>query len=206
MKDEILVDGVRYIRAPIHEARQAALVQLDRTLCNFTNACSDPWNVDKWRDEVGSLFVDLCRAYDTCHETKLMDIDTWSKPREGDRKRHLDIESMARVIYDRHYNTTIDTPWIDGVKSGPQQVALKTAERLLDMIVPPAIGSDLQVLNKNDWVPCSPQWLTDHPGQCGFAPRVWSESRGNHYHPKNWPIQEEHCLDPRDGAIINADE
>ncbi|MDE4632830.1 hypothetical protein PXW64_00705 [Klebsiella pneumoniae] len=44
----------------------------------------------------------------------------------------------------------------------------------------------LTVIDPGEWVPCSPEYLEEHPHACGKSPRVWSETDKNHYHPKNW--------------------
>ncbi len=44
----------------------------------------------------------------------------------------------------------------------------------------------LTVIDPGEWVPCSPEYLEEHPHACGESPRVWSETDKNHYHPKNW--------------------
>lgn len=34
------------------------------------------------------------------------------------------------------------------------------------------------------WVPCSPAWLGEHPGECGTALRVAGGRRESHWHPR----------------------
>lgn len=40
-----------------------------------------------------------------------------------------------------------------------------------------------EVLAEAGWEPCSPQWLTAHPGECGTAPRVVGDGDTSHWHP-----------------------
>jgi len=46
--------------------------------------------------------------------------------------------------------------------------------------------SALRAVFPEQWTPCTPEWLEQNPGQCGVAPRVWSEKLCNHLHPVNW--------------------
>lgn len=49
--------------------------------------------------------------------------------------------------------------------------------------------TDLVAIQREQWVPCSREWLDKHPNGCAEAPRVAAKEWDghSHYHPANWP-------------------
>lgn len=45
-------------------------------------------------------------------------------------------------------------------------------------------------LREAGWVPCSPEWLAAHPGECDAAPRLPGDQTVSHWHPAASPVEE----------------
>lgn len=63
------------------------------------------------------------------------------------------------------------------------------------------------------WVPCSPEWLAEHPGECGTAMRAIGRGDTSHWHPRETrrqilreaaDKQRKWLADPANQAVIEA--
>lgn len=97
---------------------------------------------------------------------------------------------VGRVIYERIEKLLTDDPqgweraYLSHLVASVEEVGGYDGPQAREEAQP-----DLVAINRDQWVPCSPDWLDKHPHSCAEAPRVAAKEWDghSHYHPANWP-------------------
>lgn len=99
--------------------------------------------------------------------------------------RNLELSRKLRLVRESvtQAEGVKETPFVRGWQACARPVLLILGSEDIASEAEADIRS--RTLREAGWVPCSPEWLTAHPNQCGIALRVPGDADTSHWHPSS---------------------